>query len=93
MLLNTLKIENLKNHLRLGFIVFFLGGGLMPILLFFLDDIMPNRWIGRGLLPFAFSKPPTIKLFKGVFKKVYAMKPETVAKLKANIKHKCTCIP
>ena len=65
---------------------------------FFLDEVLPNRWIGRrGFVEYPPRSPDLTPLdffLWGYLKdKVYATKPTTVAELREAIEHECTQIP
>ena len=65
---------------------------------FFLDRILPNRWIGRrGFVEYPPRSPDLTPLdffLWGYLKdKVYAQKPATVVQLRATIERECTNIP
>ena len=63
----------------------------------FLDEILTNMWIGQsGFIEYPMRSPRLTPLdcFMGHLKDtVYAMKPATVAELRAAIERKCTQIP
>ena len=61
----------------------------------FLDEILPNRWIGRRSFaeypPRSLDLTPLDFFLWGYLKdKVYAMRPGTVAELRATIERECT---
>ena len=63
----------------------------------FLRDILPSRWIGRrGFVEYPQRSPDITPLYFlwGYLKdRVHAMKPATVAELRAAIERECTQIP
>ena len=64
----------------------------------FLNERLPNRWIGRrGFVEYPSRSPDLTPLeffLWGYLKdKVYALKPTTIAELRATIEHECMQIP
>ena len=64
----------------------------------FLDEVLPNRWIGRrGFVEYPPRSPDLTPLdffLWGYLKdKVYATKPATVTELREAIEHECVQIP
>jgi transposase len=64
----------------------------------FLDELLPNRWIGRrGFVEYPPRSPDLTPLdffLWGYLKdKVYAKKPATIAELREAIEHECSKIP